>query len=212
MALLDEIADAVIQGDTETAVALANQIVENKMDLNEAIINGLNKGMRTVGDLYEKREYFLPEIIVAADALYEALAVFKPHLTKDQAHKATVVTGVVRGDIHDIGKNIVKLFLEASGFKVIDLGRNVPSELFIQTIKEHNADVLALSTLMSPTLESMVEVMDLLEKDGLRSSIKVIIGGAATDEKFAAEIGATYIEDANSAIQFLNKLYSGGQD
>ncbi|MHA1129489.1 MAG: corrinoid protein [Candidatus Helarchaeota archaeon] len=211
MSLLDEIADAVIQGDTEAEVSQEKEIISKDLDLNDAIINGLNKGMRIVGELYEKREYFLPEIIVAADALYEALAIFKPHLISKQSHKATIVCGVVRGDIHDIGKNVVKLFLEAAGYKVIDLGRNVPSELFIQTVKELNADVLALSTLMSPTLESMEEIMDMLAKTRLKNNLKVIIGGAATDEKFATEIGAIYLEDANAAIQFLNEHYAGGK-
>ncbi len=210
MNLYEKIAEAVIHGDAEETTKLANQIVSEGFNLDEAIINGLNKGMRRVSELYEKREYFLPEIIVAADALYEALAIFKPHLSTQQKYKATVISGVIRGDIHDIGKNVVKLFLEAAGFKVIDLGRNVPAESFIEAIQKYNADVLALSTLMSPTLENMAEVMQLLEKEGLKDKVKVIIGGAATDEKFAAEIGATYLEDASAAVRFLSDLYSGG--
>lgn len=213
MEMLDEIADAVINGDADKAIELANQIVAQKtLDLNEVIIKGLNKGMKHVGELYDKREYFLPEIIVAADALYEALAIFKPHLTKDQEHKATIICGVVRGDIHDIGKNVVKLFLEAAGYKVVDLGRNVQADLFIAAIKEHHADVLALSTLMSPTLDSMREVLNLLKKSGFHDKITVIIGGAPTDEKFASEIGAIFMEDATAAIKYLDSLFSGGQD
>ncbi|MHA1265753.1 MAG: corrinoid protein [Candidatus Helarchaeota archaeon] len=212
MNVLEAIADAVVKGDADAAVALAEKIVNEKIvDLNEAILNGLNRGMQIVSELYEKREYFLPEIIVAADALYEALAVFKPYLQTDsQKFKATVVCGVVRGDIHDIGKNIVKLFLEASGFKVIDLGRNVPSEAFITAIKEHNADILALSTLMSPTLDSMREVVNLLNQAGLQHKVKVIIGGAAPDVKFAAELNVLFFEDAPSVVKYLNSQYSGG--
>ncbi|NVM31565.1 MAG: corrinoid protein [Candidatus Helarchaeota archaeon] len=212
MNVLDDISEAVIKGDAEATSALAKQIVaDKKIDLNDAIIHGLNKGMKVVGELYDKREYFLPEIIVAADALYEALEIFKPHLKTTQKYKATVICGVVRGDIHDIGKNVVKLFLEASGYKVIDLGRNVPAEKFVDAVKEYQAEVLALSTLMSPTLESMSEVVDLLKSQGLHEKVNVIIGGAATDEKFAEEIGATYLEDANSAIKFLNAHFSGGK-
>lgn len=213
MSILDELADAVIKGDTDAAVALAKTIIEEGVvDLDTAIINGLNKGMRVVSELYEKREYYLPEIIVAADALYEALAIFKPHLiaSTSQKSKATIVCGVVRGDIHDIGKNVVKLFLDASGFKVIDLGRNVNPELFIEAVKEHHADILALSTLMSPTLDSMREVVDLLNAAGLREKVQIIIGGAAPDEKFAAEIGATFLEDAPSAVKYLNSMFQGG--
>ena len=205
MSQLDEIAEAVIHGDAEKAKALAEQIVEEKtIDLNEAIINGLNKGMRKVGELYEKREYFLPEIIVAADALYEAIEVFKPHLKAKRTDKATVVIGVVRGDIHDIGKNVVKIFLESAGYKVIDCGRNVEASIFIEEIKKNKAQVLALSTLMTPTLDSMVEVANLLKQQGLQNKIKLIIGGAAPDEKFAQEIGAKYFADVNSAIKLLD--------
>jgi dimethylamine corrinoid protein len=213
MNILDEIAEAVINGDSEKASILANQIVEMKViDLNEAILNGLNRGMVKVGELYEKREYFLPEIIVAADALYEALAVFQPLLkTQLQKYKATVVIGVVRGDIHDIGKNIIKIFLETAGYKVIDCGRNVSAEVFIGEIRNHHAEVLALSTLMTPTLDSMRELLDLLKHEGLYEKLKIIIGGAAPDEKFAAEIGAIYLKDPNSAIQFLDTYFSGGQ-
>ena len=208
MDLLEEIQEAVVDGDAEKATALAQRIIDEKLDLNDAIINGLNKGMKRVSELYDKREYFLPEIIVAADALYEALALFKPYLTTDQEHKATVVCGVVRGDIHDIGKNIVKLFLEAAGYRVIDLGRNVPAETFIDAIKTHDADVLALSTLMSPTLDNMAEVIELLKSEKLEN-VKVIIGGAAPDEKFAEAIGATYINDATSAVKYLNTHFGG---
>ena len=212
MDLLEEIQEAVVDGDAEKATALAQRIIDEKLDLNDAIINGLNKGMRRVSELYDKREYFLPEIIVAADALYEALALFKPHLTTDQEYKATVVCGVVRGDIHDIGKNIVKLFLEAAGYRVIDLGRNVPAETFIEAIKTNQEDaliVLALSTLMSPTLENMAEVIDLLKSQDLYKKVKIIIGGAAPDEKFAEEIGATYLNDATSAVRYLNTQFGG---
>lgn len=209
MDLLEEIQEAVVDGDAEKATALAQRIIEEKLDLNNAIINGLNKGMKRVSELYDKREYFLPEIIVAADALYEALALFKPHLTTDQEHKATVVCGVVRGDIHDIGKNIVKLFLEAAGYRVIDLGRNVPAETFIEAIKTHHAEVLAISTLMSPTLENMAEVVDLVKSQDLYEKVKIIIGGAAPDEKFAEAIGATYLHDATSAVKYLNTYFGG---
>jgi len=208
MSQLDELAEAVIHGDSEKAKAIAEQIVEEKaIDLNEAIINGLNKGMRKVVELYEKREYFLPEIIVAADALYEAIEVFKPYLIAKQTNKATVVIGVVRGDIHDIGKNVVKIFLESAGYKVIDCGRNVPAATFVEEIKKNKAQVLALSTLMTPTLDSMVEVANLLKRQGLQSKVKLIIGGAAPDEKFAREIGAKFFADVNSAIKLLDNSF-----
>ena len=160
MNLIKDLSNAVIEGNSELAVAIAKNIISQGLDINDAIFKGLNEGMRIVSDLYAKREYFLPEIIISADALYEALEVFKPHLElTNTKSKAIVVIGVVRGDVHDIGKNLTKLFLEASGYKVIDCGRNVQPDIFIKTIKENNADVLALSTLMNPTLESITNLI-----------------------------------------------------
>ena len=211
MSLNEQLSKAVIDGNSELTRELANQVIKQGLDLNDAIINGLNNGMRIVSELYEKREYFLPEIIISADALYDALEVFKPFLEKKEStYKAIVVIGVVRGDIHDIGKNITKLFLEASGYKVIDCGRNVTVETFINTIKENNANILALSTLMSPTLESIEELIIKLKEERLRDKLKVIIGGAATSEQFAGSIGVMHCNNAAKAVSILDELYSGG--
>ena len=211
MSLNEQLSKAIIDGNSELAIELANQVIKHGLDLNDAIINGLNNGMRIVSELYEKREYFLPEIIISADALYDALEVFKPYLEKkESAHKAVVVIGVVRGDIHDIGKNITKLFLEASGYKVIDCGRNVMVDTFMDAIKENNANILALSTLMSPTLESIEELIIKLKEEGLRDKLKVIIGGAATSEQFADSIGVIHCNNAAKAVNVLDELYSGG--
>jgi methylmalonyl-CoA mutase cobalamin-binding domain/chain len=209
MDLNDELATAILEGKSERSVSLAMEIVQQKKDLNDAIINGLHKGMHLVGERYDNRQYFLPEIIVAADALYDALAVFKPHLQqRDQEPKATVVIGVVRGDIHDIGKNVTRIFLETAGYKVVDCGRNVPAEQFIDAVKEHRAQVLALSTLMSPTLDSITQVVELLKQRGLRDGILVIIGGAATSEEFARKIGVDCIKEGYAAVTFLDGRFA----
>ncbi|MHA1378933.1 MAG: cobalamin B12-binding domain-containing protein [Candidatus Helarchaeota archaeon] len=206
MTIIDELANAVVEGDEVKTKDLAKQIVEQKIDVKEAIIHGLNTGMKIVGEKYEKKEYFLPEIVVCSDAFYEAFEIFKPHILKNIEYKATVVIGVVRGDVHDIGKNITKIFLEAAGYKIIDLGKNVPTENFVEVIKKQNADVIALSTMMTSTLENMREVVNLIKKEGLRQKVKIILGGAAPDDKFALEIGADwYAEDANSAVETLNR-------
>lgn len=213
MSLNEQLSKAVIEGNSELSVTLANQVLNQGLDLNDAIINGLNEGMRIVSELYEKKEYFLPEIIISADALYDALEVFKPHLEKKESTpKGIVVIGVVRGDIHDIGKNITKLFLEASGYKVIDCGRNVLAETFINVIKENNANILALSTLMFPTLESIEDLINKLQEEGLRDQLKVIIGGAATSEQFADSIGVIHCNNAAKAVSALDKLSSGGKE
>ncbi len=208
MDLNDQLATAVVEGDSDQAVSIAKDIVQQKRNLDEAILHGLNRGMKLVGERYEKRQYFLPEIIVSADALYDALAVFKPHMKRVQEPKATVVIGVVRGDIHDIGKNVTKIFLETAGYKVIDCGRNVAAEQFLEAVKEHHAQVLALSTLMSPTLESITRVVELLEQRGLRDGIMVIIGGAATSEEFARKIGVECAKEGYAAVPFLDERFA----
>jgi dimethylamine corrinoid protein len=213
MSLIEQLSKAIIDGNSELAVELANNIINQGIDINDAIINGLNEGMKIVSELYEKREYYLPEIIISADALYDALEIFKPRLEKQKStHKAVVVIGVVRGDIHDIGKNITKLFLEASGYKVIDCGRNVMAETFVEAIKENNAEILALSTLMSPTLESIQDLMNKLKAEGLREKLKVIVGGAATSEQFANSIGVIHCNNAAKAVDILDELISRGNN
>ena len=208
MDLVEELSKSVIEGDSELAISIAKKIIEQGLDVNEAITNGLNKGMSIVSELYAKREYYLPEIIISADALYAALDQFKPFLRQKEIKvKAIVVIGVIRGDIHDIGKNLTKLFLEASGFKVIDCGRNVTSETFIKAIKENNADILAVSTLMSPTLENIASLIKELESSGIKNQLKgIIVGGAATNEQFAKNLGVIHCDDASNASVILNKL------
>ncbi len=210
MSILEKLSQSIIEGDSEKAISLAKEVITQGLDINDAIINGLNIGMRTVSELYAKREYFLPEIIISADALYDALEVLKPHMKASEVEKKkTVVIGVVRGDIHDIGKNLTKTFLEASGYDVIDCGRNVKPETFMDAIKKHNADVLALSTLMNPTLESIVEVINLLEEKGLRDKLKIIIGGAATSEQFAENIGVMHCDDASEGVKLIDNFFGG---
>ncbi len=211
MSLIEQLSQSVIDGDSERAISLAKEIVKQGLDINDAILSGLNRGMRVVSDLYSKKEYFLPEIIISADALYDSLKIFLPHLkTQALKPKAVVVIGVVRGDIHDIGKNLTKLFLEASNYKVIDCGRNVKPETYIDAIKSNSADVLTLSTLMNPTLDSIVQLIEELKEQGLRDSLKIIIGGAATSEQFAKSIRVVHCDDATKAVNLLDEYFSGG--
>jgi len=211
MSVIKELSNAVIEGDSEKSMALAREIINQKHDINDAIVNGLNTGMRQVSELYAKGEYFLPEIIIAADALYDALDIFKPYLkTQDLKGKGTVVIGVVRGDIHDIGKNLTKTFLEASGYKVIDCGRNVKPEDFIDAVKKNNADIVALSTLMNPTLESISDLVNILKHENLFKKLKIIIGGAATSQQFAESLGVIYCDEATKASEMLDQLLTEG--
>ncbi len=207
MDLNDSLSAAIVEGDSEKAVSIAKEIVLQKGNLEEAILYGLNRGMQLVGEQYEKRRYFLPEIIVSADALYDALTIFKPHMKRGLEPKATVVIGVVRGDIHDIGKNVTRIFLETAGYKVIDCGRNVTAEQFLDAVTENYAQVLALSTLMSPTLDSITQVVELLKQRGLRDKVIVIIGGAATSEEFAHKIGVVCVKEGYSVVAFLDQHF-----
>ena len=206
MKIFDELADAVVEGDEDEAIKLAKKVIEEKIAIKDAILDGLNRGMKMVGEKYEKKEFFLPEIIVSSDAFYSAFKILQPYLLKQIEYKASVVIGVVRGDVHDIGKNITKAFLEAAGYKLIDLGRNVPAEKFIEAIKKHDAEIVALSTMMTSTLESMRNIVKEIKNASLKDQIKIILGGAAPDEKFAKEIGADwYAEDSTSATEILNR-------
>lgn len=212
MTLINELREAVIDGDSEKSTLIAKNIVKKGLDINDAIVDGLNSGMKKVSELYREKEYFLPEIIVAADSLYAALDVFKPHINKKETQsKINVVIGVVRGDIHDIGKNLTKLFLEASGYNVIDCGRNVKNEDFINAIKENDANILALSTLMSPTLESITDLLKELKKEDLLNRVKILIGGAATSEEFAQKIGVKYCENSIEALKYIDKMRHQGE-
>ncbi|TXT60249.1 MAG: Methyltransferase cognate corrinoid protein [Promethearchaeota archaeon] len=212
MTLIEDLRDAVIEGDSTKTSSIAQEIIKEGVNINDAIIHGLNSGMKKVSELYQQKKYFLPEIIVSADSLYEALEIFKPHMSrKKEKFDDVIVMGVVRGDIHDIGKNITKLFFEVSGYRVIDCGRNVKNEVFIDTIKSHNAEILALSTLMNPTLESIEEVIQALKEENLFDSIKILIGGAATSEEFAQKIGVIYCETAMDALNNIEGMKKRGE-
>ncbi|MHA1270543.1 MAG: cobalamin B12-binding domain-containing protein [Candidatus Helarchaeota archaeon] len=207
MNLIDDLKEAVINGDENASINIAKEIIEKKMDIKNAILNGLSAGMRIVSEKYENHEYFIPEVIVSVDALNEAFNIFRPFLGEDDTdYKAKVAIGVVKGDIHEIGKNIVAQFLRSSGYKVYDLGRNVPPEKFVDAVKNYDVDIIAMSTLMSPTLEQMRIVVEKLKESGLRDKVKIIIGGAPTDIEFMKEIGADFCcKDANNAVDTLNK-------
>lgn len=209
MNLLKELEDSVIKGDEENAKQIAQEIVKKNLDIQKTIFSALLSGMKKVGKLYENHEYFIPEVILSADALNAAFEIFTPHLKENKENvKPTVVIGVVKGDIHEIGKNIVSTFLSISGYNVIDLGRNVHSNNFIEEIEKSKAQILCLSTLMSPTLDEMRLIIEKLKEKGFRNKVKVMIGGASTNPEFKEEIGADfYCKDAIEAVNTLNTYF-----
>ncbi|MBE6096726.1 corrinoid protein [Schwartzia succinivorans] len=183
--------DAVVDMDEEQSAELASEVVKAGYDAYAAIEQGLSKGMDKVGELYEQEEYFIPELLLCSDAMYAGIDILKPHIVREETrvqHK--VVIGVVEGDTHDIGKNLVKIMLESAGFEVIDLGRDIKAQAFIDAAEENGAEIIALSTLMTTAMPSMQEVVELLEKQDKRDKYKVLIGGGPISPNFAKKIRA----------------------
>lgn len=203
--ILEALKNAVVDMDEEAAKTAANQAIDTGIEAYDAITNGLVKGMQIVGDMYEQQEYFIPEVLMCSDAMIAGLEILKPYLPVDHSSNVEkVVIGVVQGDTHDIGKNLVKIMLESDGFEVCDLGRNVPLQNFVDKAEEIGASIIAMGTLMTTTMEGMRIVIEELKKRGIREKITVIIGGAPISQAFANEIGADlYAADANVAVRKL---------
>lgn len=208
--IFQKLSDAVVEMDEDKVITLSNEIVAQGIDAYDAIDQGLSHGMEKAGKLFEDEEYFIPELLLCSDAMYAGLDVLKPHI-KVNAHgvKHKVVIGVVEGDTHDIGKNLVKIMLETSGFEVFDLGRDIPPQQFIDKAKEVNADIIALATLMTTTMDGMDEVVQLLKKEKIKDRYKVVIGGGPISQSFADKIGADgYAVNAADAVKLARRLVS----
>lgn len=202
------ISDAVVDMDEEKTVELSNEAIKNNYDAYEAIDKGLSNGMERAGKLFEEEEYFIPELLMCSDAMYAGLEVLKPHLeSKEEEEKFKVVIGVIEGDTHDIGKNLVKIMLETSGFEVIDLGRDIPPQKFVTAARETGAQIIALSTLMTTTMDGMSKVIEILKKENVRENFKVMIGGGPISQAFADKIGADgYSVNAAEAVRLAKSL------
>jgi len=206
--LFAAIAENVVEMEDETVEELCRQSLEQGIDAAETINGGLIPGMDKVGELYESGEYFLPEVLTASYAMNVGIDVLKPHIRQEEGgEKIRVVIGVVEGDTHDIGKNLVRIMSESGGFEVYDLGRDVPLADFVQTAEEKDADFICMSTLMTTTMGGMKTVIDMLHEKGIRNKYKVMIGGGPISQKFADEIGAdAYTVDAASAVKKMKEL------
>jgi len=202
------LSDSVVGMDETLTVDIARRAVAEGIDAYQAIERGLVEGMNKAGQLFETEEYFIPELLLCADAMYAGLEVLKPHIRREDAHvRRKVVIGVVEGDTHDIGKNLVKVMLDAAGFEVHDLGRDVPPQVFVDTAIAEGADIIGLSTLMTTTMPNMAEVVRLLEKSGKRAQFKVIVGGGPVSQAFADKIGADgYSANAPGAVKLAKQL------
>ncbi|MEO0019358.1 MAG: corrinoid protein [candidate division WOR-3 bacterium] len=198
--------EAVLNLKPKEVVVLCEEAIKRGVPADEALEKGLAKGMRLVGERFAAKVYFVPEVLLAAKAMYAGFDVLKEHLPKKAKRRGRVALGVVQGDIHDIGKNIVKVMAEAEGFEVIDLGRNVPIEQFVNAVKD-GVQVLGMSALMTTTMGNMARVIEALKRAGLRERVKIAVGGAPVNRVFAERIGADgYAPDAASAVGEIRRL------
>ena len=208
---LAQLAEVVVKGKIKEAKPLAEQAMANGVTAQEIIFNGLSKGMEVVGQKYEKKEYFLPQVLLSAQTMYAALDVALPKLKVGAAgQQAKVVICVVEGDVHDIGKNIVKAMLTGAGMTIFDLGRDVPLKNIVEKAKAESVNIVATSTLMTPTLAGMKEVERMLKEANMKPGVKTMIGGGATSKEFAAQIGAdAWGYDAIEAVKIATALVKG---
>ena len=207
--LLQALSACVVDMEDELVNEVAEEYIAAGHPALDGILDGLVDGMQKAADLYEQEEYFIPELLICSDAMYNGLNVLRPHLDQQAAGdvKHKVVIGVVEGDTHDIGKNLVRIMLEAAGYEMHDLGRDVPLHSFIDKAKEVDADVIAMSTLMSTTMPGMGKVVEMLAEAGIREDVKVIIGGAPISLAFAKKIGADgYSSNAVEAVKLVDGL------
>jgi corrinoid protein of di/trimethylamine methyltransferase len=206
--LLNQLSDAVFELDEERTKQLSQKVVDCRFDAWEAVDQGLVAGVNRAGKLFDEEEYFIPELLIAADAMYAGLDILRPHI-RPQSHgePRRVVIGVVQGDTHDIGKNLVRIMLEVSGFQVYDLGRDVSPRQFVDRAVEVNADIIAMATLMTTTMDRMADVVRILETEKLRDRFKVMVGGAPLSQRFSDRIGADgYAAKASAAVELAKRL------
>jgi corrinoid protein of di/trimethylamine methyltransferase len=211
--LLAAMRQSIADGDQDAATAAAQQAIEVGLDPLVAIDEGFVPGLSYVGSCFSSGEMFLPDMMLAARAMNAAMAVLKPELAKrsqERSVRGRVVIGTVKGDIHEIGKNLVGTMLSASGFEVVDLGVDVAPERFVDAARENNADIVGVSALLTTTMTGQRTVVESLAAAGLRPGVKVIVGGAPVTKAWAAEIGADgYSEDAVGAVALATRLMEG---
>jgi 5-methyltetrahydrofolate--homocysteine methyltransferase len=209
MADLEALAEALIRGDRDTVSSLTTQALEEGVDPKDVLEGGLIAGMAVIGRRFKANEVYVPEVLIAARAMHAGLAVLQPRLVEAGVEPAgTVVLGTVKGDLHDIGKNLVGMMLTGAGIKVVDVGTDVAPEKFVEACRAEGATVCAMSALLTTTMPQMTEVVKAIKADG--AGVKTIIGGAPVTQSFADEIGAdAYASDAASAAEEALKLITG---
>ncbi len=218
-AIMDELYDqmriAVLEGEEDHAVELAQRVLAAGMNPVEAMNRGFLKGISEAGQLYEAGEYFLPELMCSADAMKAALEILDEEMKKnsnDIKKRGIVVLATVAGDVHDIGKTIVGAMMTAAGYKIHDLGADVPNEKVIHAVEELKPDILGLSALLTTTMEEQLNIINQLKAEGLRSNVKIIIGGAPVNKQWCEKIAADgYSDNAIAAVKLADELLAKGE-
>ncbi len=207
--ILKNLSEGVVEYREDQVKEYSNTALEEGLDAYDAIMNGLAAGMEIVGDLYDRQEYFVPEILMCADALYAGLDILKPHLKKasEASNRGQVVIGTVQGDVHDIGKNLIKMMFDVGGFTVHDLGRDVPLEKFAEEQLRTDAEIVALSAMMTTTMMGMKKVIAMIKQKN--PDVAIMLGGAPVTRDVAKLFGADgYAESAGNAVQEAIKMIS----
>lgn len=212
MADLKELYTAILEGDAPTAKTLVNEALAEGTAPQTLLDEYMIPAMDEVGKLFEANEYFVPELLISARAMKGALEIIRPKLAGSGVKPVgKVLIGTVRGDLHDIGKNLVAAMLEGGGFEVIDLGVDVPAEKFVEAVKESSAQIIAMSALLTTTMPGMKTTIDALKESGVRGNVRVMIGGAPVTQRYADEIGADgFSDNASSAVRVARSLVGAG--
>ncbi|HLA38863.1 MAG TPA: corrinoid protein [Candidatus Glassbacteria bacterium] len=208
MALIDDIRNALVAGNAPQTSELTRKALDEGIAAIEILNQGLVAGMDIVASKWKSGEYYIPNVLIAARAMKQGMGLIKPKLVEGEYKaKGVAVAGTVKGDLHDIGKNLVVMMMEGAGFEVVDLGTDVPADKFIQTAREKKADLILMSALLTTTMMSMKDVIAALAGSDLKGKVKTMVGGAPITEKFAHEIGADgYAPDGSSAVEKAKQL------
>ncbi len=208
MADLNKLHDAILYGDQKTAVAITEEALAEKIDPQKLIHEAMIPAMNEAGKKFECEEFFVPELLLAARAMKGALKLIQPLLAASGAEPiGTVVIGTVKGDLHDIGKNLVASMLEGAGFRVVDLGADVPADRFIEAVEKEKPNLVCMSALLTVTMPAMKTTIEALNQAGVRGKVKVMVGGAPVTPEYAAEIGADgYADNASTAVAKAREL------
>ncbi len=203
MDILTQISEALQKGEAEEVSRLTREAIEQKLDAKTILDNGLIVGMAVVGEKFKAHEIFLPDVLLAAKAMYAGLDLLKPLLIAGEVPTlGKVVLGTVQGDLHDIGKNLVGIMLKGAGFEIVDLGKDVSPETFVEAAQQHQAQVIGMSALLTTTMPTMKKVIELVKNRGLYGKVKILVGGAPLSAGYAREIGAdAYCYDAMKAVE-----------